>query len=139
MINQTKVGKHALRITIGVLGGLGAIYIDNVAAKSDRAMIQMALWTFVLFAYSIVELRQSLRRTVQMYIALALAGLHFLFLVVIRNMFPFQNSLFIVPWLLIEGLVLVFLYARIGQSLDPTGPFGLTEEERRKRAARNLE
>lgn len=62
MINQTKVGKHALRITIGVLGGLGAIYIDNVAAKSDRAMIQMALWTFVLFAYSIVELRQSLRR-----------------------------------------------------------------------------
>lgn len=137
MTQHNNFGKHALRIVIGGVAGLGAIYIDNAAAQIERPLLQMALWTFILFAYSITELQSSIRRRAQFYIALALCGLHFLFLVLMRNIFPFQNSLFIFAGALPEGLVLVSLYARVGQALDPTGPFGLTEKEQRDGAARH--
>ena len=77
------------------------------------------------------ELRQSLKRKTQRRIAVGLATLHILFLFVVRGLFPLDSSLFILVGFLPEGLVFVFLYARIGQSLDPTGPFGPIEEEKR--------
>jgi hypothetical protein len=86
--------------------------------------------TLILFAFSIYELRGSLKRKMQRRIAVGLAVLHILFLFVIRGLFPLDSSLLILVGFLLEGLVFVFLYARIGQSLDPTGPFGPTQEEK---------
>jgi hypothetical protein len=128
MTIKTSPSKHPTRLVLGLISAVGAIYIDKGAQPDERAFLQMALWTFFLFAISIAELRESLKRRIQKYIAAGLGALHILFLFLIRDMFPLQSSLFILAGLLPEALVLVFLYIRIGQSLDLTGPFGLTEE-----------
>ena len=133
---DAKIGKRGIRILIGGVAGLGALYIDKVAQQSNRAFLQMALWSLVLLALFFAQFRESLKRPIQGYIAFALALVHVLFLVLIRRLFPFDTSLGMLIGLLPESIILTFLYARLGQALDPNGPFGLTEEERRQRLLR---
>lgn len=128
--------KHRARIVLGIISAAGALYIDKGANPDERAILQMALWTFLLFAFSIAELRESLKRRIQKYIAVGLGTLHILLMLAIRNVFPLQSSLLILVGLIPETSILVSLYARIGQSLDPTGPFGPTEEEQKRGVAR---
>jgi hypothetical protein len=131
MSKTTRPSTHLFRTFLAVVFAVVAIYIDKLAPPDARAYLQMALWTLTLVAFSIFELRQSLKRKMPRRIAIGLAALHILFLFVIRRLFPLDSSLLILVGLLPEELVFVFLYARIGQSLDPTGPFGPTEEEKR--------
>lgn len=128
--------KRLTRLVLFALAGICCLYIDHAANKTDISRLQIAVWTSLLFAYSASELRDSLRRPKQARIALGIALLHLVFIYLIRNQFPLQTSLQILVYLCPEAVALVFLYGRIGQSLDPEGPFGLTHAERRERALR---
>jgi hypothetical protein len=91
--------------------------------------------TIALFALFILEQYQYLKRPRLRYIAGAFAVLHIALLYQLRTDFPFSNTLVILFLLVIEGLAVLLLYTRLGQEIDPHGPFGLTETERRERTA----
>lgn len=133
MLSQAR-NKHIARIIIGVVTGLIAIYADKIAPVSNKATLQMIAWTFALVAFMLTEFRYSLNRRVQKYIILGIIAIHFVLLYVIRNIFPFQNFLEILLYLMLEITFFGFVYFRLGQSLDPAGPFGMREEERNRRA-----
>ncbi len=63
-------------------------------------------------------------------------AMHFIVLGWFANWFPLTNMLVGFAGAGIEITVLIFLYVRIGQSVDPKGPYGLTDaeiEQRRKK------
>jgi len=136
-MTMNRPSKRLMRLVFVVVFAVSALYTDNLANQAERSRLQIVIWTVILFANLVMELRESLRRPKQAYVGLGVGMLHFLVIYLIRNLFPLQTSLLILVWLLPESVVLVFIYGRIGQSMDPTGPFGLTDEERRNRDARH--
>ena len=125
--------KHITRLSIGAIAAAIALYGSICTHEYETAIFQMVSWTFFVFAVLATELRRSLKSRTQGYIALGIGVLHLLFLYLVRSMFPLQSFLTALVYMVPETAVLGFLYARIGQSLDPAGPFGLTEEDRKRR------
>ena len=117
-------GKHAYRFLAAVSFAVIAIYADNYTKGSEKAIIQVFLWTLLVFAFLIGEFKDSLKRRRQFNIGLGLFFLHFVLVYFVRSALPESSSLTILLYALVEGVVVAFLYLRIGQSLDPTGPFG---------------
>jgi len=59
-------------------------------------------------------------------------ALHFIGLIGLANQFP-MNMIACFVGAGIEAVILVSLYGRIGQTVDPKGPYGLTDAEIRVR------
>lgn len=97
------------------------------------AFAQMALCSFLVFGIVGVQANKSLYRPRQVGIALALLAMHFAALTGLRKYFPLTNMFIGFAGVGIESVILMFLYVRIGQSVDPEGPYGLTDEEIRQR------
>lgn len=80
-----------------------------------------------------MELRRTLLRYRQALIGLALLIVHFYVMYVERDIFPLESGFLFILGMLFEAFVLTVVYVRLGQSIDPQGPFGMTEAEKRKR------
>jgi hypothetical protein len=127
-------GTHLQRWTLGLLAAMLALYCDNASLGNSRGHYQEALWNLVLVGEFLVELRPTLRRTRASLLALSLFGIHCLIMYLKRDAFPFDSSLELMLCALVECVILMFVYLRLCQSIDPEGPFGLTiaEKEARK-------
>lgn len=121
--------KQHIFLLLGVIGGLAALILDNVLAGHQLAIAQMILWTVLVFAFITIQVHKSLKRPRQLCVALALISVHIIVLMRLRKHFPVDNMIVGFVGIAVEAIVLIFLYARIGQSIDPQGPFGLTEVE----------
>ncbi len=139
---KTEKVKRGLITPFTILGGMGGIaglIIDNGLEDQPRALAQMILWTALLIAFLFIQLHESLRRPIQLLIAAVLTGIHVCLLIFFKSHFPLRNMIIGVVGMVIEGIIFVFLYARIGQSLDPKGPFGMTDRELEARKLKKAE
>ncbi len=127
------LSKRRLFLLLGAFAGMSALAINNGLFDERRALAQMSLWTFLVFTLAAIQVHESLHRPRQVYVALALICLHVLGLMKMRRYFPLDNILVGLIGIAVEAVILIFLYARIGQSIDPKGPFGMTEAETRAR------
>jgi len=127
------LSKHHLLLSLGVIGGLAALLINNYFVGHRLAFAQMILWTVLVFGIVAIQADKSLWRPRQLCVALALMVLHIIGLMSFANQFPLDNMLVGFAGMGIEVAVLIFLYVRIGQTVDPKGPYGLTEAEIRER------
>jgi hypothetical protein len=128
--------KRRLLLLLGVIAGLSALIIDNGLSGGKLALAQMILWTVIVFAFVALEVAKSLLRPRQLCVALALVTLHVICVLKFRHFFPLDNMLVGFIGIALEAVILIFLYARIGQSIDPQGPFGLSEAESNARRIR---
>jgi hypothetical protein len=133
-------GTHLQRWVLGAILAVFALYCDKASLGDSRGDYQQALWSLLVVGGFLVELRRTLRRARPALLALCLLSLHFFVMYLKRDAFPFHSSLFVIFWALVELVVLVIVYIRACQSIDPKGPFGLTEAEKqaRKRASVHL-
>jgi hypothetical protein len=130
---NVRTGTHLQRIALGIFCAAVGLYCDNAAPQQQRPLIQAILWSFTVFALLVVELRRTLLRKRQVYIGLVLVTAHFYFLSFQWKRLPFESSFSILLLALLESILIGLIYIRLGQSLDPEGPFGLTEEEKARR------
>ncbi|WP_419805679.1 hypothetical protein [Terriglobus sp.] len=133
------MSKRQQRLLLACIGGLGGLLVDNCLVGSRLAFGQMMLCTVLVFGIVGIQAGKTLLRPRQAGVALALIVLHFLMLVRYAAWFPFTNMIVGILGAGAEAIVLIFLYARIGQAVDPKGPYGLTscrnrEETRASRA-----
>lgn len=105
------------------------LIVEKTLTGERLALAQMILWTVVVFGFVGSYVYKSLRRARECYVAFTLIVLHFIGLVRFRSYFPWQNVLAGIFGMMAEAMILGILYARISQSVDPDGPFGLTEAE----------
>jgi hypothetical protein len=112
-------------------------FIENRFPGDQLAFAQMALWTVFVFAFMAIQVFQSLWRPRQLCVALSLVLLHFIGLKVFADHFPLSNLLVALVGAGIETVFLVAIYVRVGQSIDPKGPYGLTDAEIRERIVKN--
>lgn len=123
------LSKHHLFLLLGAIGGLVALLINNFFIGDRLAFAQMTLWTVLVFGVVGIQVNKSLWRPRQLSVALALVGLHFIGLFGLANRFPLNNMIVGFIGVGIEIVILIFLYVRIGQTVDPKGPYGLTDAE----------
>ena len=107
-----------------------AIYCEDLAPITDRAIIQAFIWTFGVFSFLFIELRKTLSRFRQALIAVALVAIHLYGIHVIWYAFPFRSFFTIIIGIVVEAIIIGLVYIRLGQSIDPDGPFGPTEAEK---------
>jgi hypothetical protein len=136
---KTEQVKRGWIVALIVIGGIAGLIIDNGLEGQPRALAQMILWTTLLLAFLLIQLHESLRRPIQLLIATALTGIHACLLILFRSHFPLRNMIIGFVGIAIEGIIFVFLYARIGQWLDPKGPFGMTDAEREIRSLKKAD
>jgi len=74
-----------------------------------------------------------LKRPRLLALGVCLIPVHLYFLRVLWRKLPFESSLIVIFIMLIEAMLLGFVYLRVGQEIDPDGPLGLTDDERRVR------
>jgi hypothetical protein len=71
-------------------------------------------------------------------LALILAGVHLYGVHSVWHRLPFESFFTVIILFAAEVLFLGILYIRLGQSIDPNGPFGLTEAEKASRKLKPL-
>jgi hypothetical protein len=112
-----------------------ALYCDRAPA-ADRASIQAFIWTFGLFSLLFIELRKTLLRPRQALIAVLLMAVHLYGIYAVWHAFPFESFFTIIIGIVVETICIGVVYIRLGQSIDPEGPFGLSEAEKQARRLR---
>jgi hypothetical protein len=126
-------GTHFQRITLAIILALFALYCDLGAPHEQRAAIQAGILTVGLFTYFFLELRRLLKRPRLLALGVCLIPVHLYFLRTLWRKLPFDSSLIVVFIMLVEVILLTFVFLRLGQEIDPDGPLGWTDEERRTR------
>jgi uncharacterized membrane protein len=126
-------GTRFQRIVLGVSFAIFALYCDNASLGANRGHFQEILWTLLVLALFAVQLRRTLTRARPILLALSLLFIHLYFMYSIRDRFPFNSSLVILFFALLESIVFAFVYLRLCQSIDPNGPFGLTDSEKERK------
>jgi hypothetical protein len=129
-------GTHLQRWVFGLFAALLAFYCDKASLGNSRGHYQEILWSLVLVGEFLIELRPTLRRTKAALLAMSLFGLHCLVMFLERDAFPLDSSLVLIFCALGEFMILMIVYVRLCQSIDPQGPFGLTNAERESRKSR---
>ena len=136
---KTEQAKHTSLVTLGVIGGITGLLIDNALEDKSRGPAQMVLWTVLLLAFIVIQLHKSLRRPIQLLIAMALTGIHVCLLILFRSHFPLTNMIVGFVGMVIEAVIFIFLDAREGKVWDLKGPFGMTDAEREARRLKKAE
>ena len=90
-----------------------------------------------MLTFFTIELRKLLRRPrLLIWAAVLIPVAHFLVLRYFWNELPFSSSFTAVLVGFVEIMFIAFVFLRIGQELDPDGPLGPTEDERKIRNLR---
>jgi hypothetical protein len=131
-------GTHLQRWIFGLFAAIFALYCDKASLGNSRGHYQEVLWNLVLVGEFLIELRPTLRRTRAAFLALSLFGFHGLVMYLKRDAFPLDSSLILIFCALVECVILMFVYLRLCQSIDPEGPFGLTSAEKEARENRAM-
>lgn len=133
-------GTRTKRIIFGICFAGFAVYCDNFAAQEHRALLQAVLWWATPIVLMIIELRGFMERPRLRYLSLLFLLIHtWIVHSVWVNKLPYRSSLTVLFLAVAECLVLVIFLLRIGQEVDPEGPLGLTEAERRARTMPRLD
>ena len=130
---KMRFSKRSLLISLGIISGIAATLINNWLVGDRLAFAQMVIWTVLVFGIVAIQANESLWRPKQLCVALALMALHIIGLIKFANHFPLNNMIAGFIGAGFEVIILIFLYVRIGQTVDPKGPYGLTESEIRRR------
>jgi hypothetical protein len=126
-------GTRSQRIVFAAVCGIVALYCDNGSLGTERGYFQQGLWTFTFVGLFLIQLRRTLQRARATTLALILFSLHCYALYIYRNSFPFHSSLPVVLGGFFESFVFSIVYVRLCQTIDPSGPFGMTESEKQAR------
>ena len=126
-------GTHFQRVLLAIFLGGFALFCDHAAPEANRAIIQEFLLTVTVFAWLFVELRRTLLRRRQALLAVMFLVAHCYGLYLKRSVFPFESSLSVIIIAVVEAIALGLVYIRLGQSIDPQGPFGLSDAEKKLR------
>jgi hypothetical protein len=129
--------KRFLRLSLGSVSGLAALLIEKCLTGNKLAFAQMTLWTVLVFGFMAIQFDASLLRPRQFYVALSLVVLHIVALIRLADRFPLNNMVAGLIWIGVEIVILGLLYIRIGQAVDPEGPFGPSDAEIRERRIKN--
>jgi len=129
-------GTRLQRVLFAIPLGVVALYCDLGAPQGDRALLQAGLLTFGVFGLLVIELRRTLLRWRQALVGTTLLAAHLYVLQIEWHKFPFESSFSVIILFLLEAAVIGLIYIRACQSLDPEGPFGMTEDEKRIRQRR---
>ncbi len=116
-------------LLMGCAAGLSGFAADKCLSGAKLGVAQMALCTLLVFGSLGIVVGNSLARPRQAGVALGLMALHFLLLLKLAVWFPLPNMIIGISGAALETLVVILLYARIGQFVDPKGPYGLTSQE----------
>lgn len=134
---KMRFSKRNLLLSLGAICGVTATLINNYFADNRLAFAQMVLWTVLVFGIVTIQAGKSLWRPRQLCVALALLFFHIIGLMKFADRFPLDNMIVGFGGMGVEVAVLILLYARIGQSVDPKGPYGLTDAEISERAIKH--
>lgn len=129
--------KNGSFLLLGSVVGVAGLLIDNSLNGSKLALAQMILYTVLVFGVIGIQVGNSLLRPRQLCVALVLMTMHFILLGRLVKSFPLTNMLVGFGAAGSEILILILLYVRIGQSVDPKGPYGLTDAEIQRRRGKN--
>lgn len=140
MSGKMSSGTRPKRWIFALFAAMFALYCDKASLGNSRGHYQEALWNLVLVGAFLIELRPTLRRTRAALLAVSLFGFHCLVMYLKRDAFPLDSSLILFFGALVECVILSVVYLRLCQSIDPQGPFGLTnaDKEARKNRAVHL-
>jgi hypothetical protein len=127
-------GRRLERLLFGLLLAVLLALSGRGSPEQTKGLIQMAIWTCGVFVQFSVELNETLMKVRPFLVALSLLIVHLVVIYSFRDSFPFHSGLTVIFGILVETLLATVIYIRVCQSLDPSGPFGMTEAER---AARN--
>jgi hypothetical protein len=116
-------------LLLGSIVGLTGLLIDNRLVGGRLAFAQMTLYTVLVFGVVGIQAGKSLWRPRQLCVAFLLIAIHFIVLGRFADWFPLTNMIVGFVGAGTEITILIILYVRIGQSVDPKGPYGLTEAE----------
>jgi hypothetical protein len=134
---NNKLSKNNGLLAGGAAVGLIALILNNRFSGSQLAVAQMIVWSVFALGLAAVQVHKTLRRNRQLGVGLAIVGLHSIGLFELRHLFPISSILIVIIGSGIESAILIALYARVGQSIDPKGPFGLSEAEVQAREKRS--
>ena len=109
------------------------IYSEHLSTQKDQALSQAIIWTIGVFGLFLIHLGKTLERPRLRLLALILAAAHFYLVHSLSRRLPFKSFLALLILIAAESMFLVILYTRGGQSIDPNGPFGLTEAEKSRK------
>lgn len=126
---KMRCSKRNLLLPFGAISGITATLINNCFVGDRLAFAQMILWTVVVFGIVAIQASKSLWRPRQLCVALVLMVLHLVGLMRFANQFPVNNMIVGFAGMGLEVAILIFLYVRIGQTVDAKGPYGLTDAE----------
>jgi hypothetical protein len=131
-------GTKPQRIVLALAVVALLIYAESAPSEPGLVLRQQIAWTVGVLGILVIELRNTLKRFKQAMIGVVILVAHVFVLYEMRRHFPFASGLSIIAGIFIEAIVLGFIYLRLGQALDPDGPLGFTEAEKRARDARSL-
>jgi hypothetical protein len=132
-------GTRAKRLIFGACFAGVALYCDHGAPQGQRALIQAGLWWAAPIVLLVIEARGVLERPRLRHLSMIFALIHtcIVYSVWVKKL-PYDSSLTVLFFILVEYLMLFVALLRIGQEVDPEGPLGLTEAERQARTIRPL-
>jgi hypothetical protein len=125
--------QRVVRYTIAIPVGLGLAFADQTANPKRVIYIQTIIWTaFVLLEFPNELRKYAKRKRLRLLFLLGVVPIHAAIVSACRRSLPFEQSLIVLVYGLIEFVVLAIAFLRLGQELDPEGPLGLTEADRKR-------
>ena len=121
--------KHRWLLLLACAVGLGSFTADQFLIGAKLGFVQMLLCTILVFGIVGIIAGKSLARPRQAGVAVALMAFHLFLLLRLATWFPLPNMVIGISGAAFESLILIFLFARLGQTIDPEGPYGLTAAE----------
>jgi hypothetical protein len=110
------------------------VYSDSAPSVPKQILRQQFVWTTGVIGIFLIQLRRTLLRFRQAMIGLLLLVIHLFGMYIERALFPFKSGLTIIVGIAAETMILTLVYLRLGQTVDPEGPFGPTPEEKKTRS-----
>jgi hypothetical protein len=110
--------KNALRIVVGIVSAAAAFGVGHW--PEHAAYIQMTFYSVLILGLLVSGLWRD-RHHPRFWIGILLTVIfHFIFLFLIRSMFPFRTVLAIVPVLVMEGIFgFTFMHSQLGYGRSP--------------------
>jgi hypothetical protein len=123
--------RRSLRWCAGAVLGVLLLMADRFQDSGAQAGVQMIVCVLA-YGFLCLEMSHTLNRRIPQLIMASLFPVHLAAIYLVRKHFPFNSGLTVIFGLFAELTVMVFLYLRLCQDLDPSGPFGMKASDRQR-------
>lgn len=135
LLNTTKIdGMLHLRVKTvcaGIVTGILLIIADQFRGSEAQASIQISVCV-LLYGLFCAGMSHTLNRKIPRLIMASLFLVHLVGIFLVRTQFPLGSELTLLSGVSAELMVMVFVYVRLCQGLDPSGPFGMRNTDRER-------